>query len=142
MYTFVYIHHSTIPCISSVFVHDHTQNIITSAKCISHPQMYSQCKQNPTHRHCNLQLTAPTFQFQSSMPENQAIITVEFHTFSQGTHMCVMIAGKALRYKSIVASVLSHRGQGIFLEHLPKSDMFDFFSSPLPQVLHTPSFWC
>ncbi len=53
-----------------------------------------------------------------------------------------MIAGKALRYKSILASVLSLRGQGIFLEHLPKSDMFDSFSSPLPQVLHTPSFWC
>lgn len=53
-----------------------------------------------------------------------------------------MIAGKALRYKSILASVLSLRGQGIFLEHLPKSDMFDSFSSPLHQVLHTPSFWC
>lgn len=55
--------------------------------------------------------------------------------------LCVMIAGKVLRYKSILPSVLLLRGQGIFLEHLPKSDMFDSFSSPLPQVLHTPSFW-
>lgn len=31
---------------------------------------------------------------------------------------------------------------GVFLEHLPKSDMFDSFSSPLLQVLHTPFAWC
>ncbi len=58
------------------------------------------------------------------------------------TRSCVMIAGKALRYKSILACILSPGGQRIFLEHLPKSDMFDSFSSPPPRVLHTPSFWC
>lgn len=38
-----------------------------------------------TQRHCILQLTAPIFQFQSSPPVNQAIITVDRHSFSQGT---------------------------------------------------------
>lgn len=55
--------------------------------------------------------------------------------------LCVIIAGNTFRYKSISVFVLSLRGQSIFLEHLPKSDMFDSFSSPLLQVLHTPSFW-
>lgn len=64
------------------------------------------------------------------------------HSLSLQGCLAVKIVGKALGWKSISSIILSFRDQGIFLEHLPKSDMFDSFSSPLLQVLHTPSFWC
>lgn len=62
------------------------------------------------------------------------------HSFSLGTLVCGGDRGGG----SQLYQALCFRSEagGVFSEHLPKSDMFDSFSSPQPQVLHTLSVWC
>lgn len=71
-----------------------------------------------------------------------AIITADYHSFSQGMFVCEDGRPGYRARINFPLRPFTQRAWGVFLEHLPKSDMFDSFSSPLPQVVHTLSAWC
>lgn len=83
-------------------------------------------------------LTAPGSKFQSSWLKNK----ISLQPRSSGD-LCVWWRQARLSGTNQFQPQSFHsKARGVFLEHLPKSDMFDSFSSPLLQVLHTPFAWC
>ena len=104
MHTFV---HNTVVCISRDCAWSHREYNYCSEASLSFSNVFpSQTNHNPQ----TLQLNWSRFSISVINACTELSLLWPATHFLRG-HLCVMVAGEALRYKSILASVLSLRGQ-------------------------------